>query len=487
MINYRLKIDFSDSKTLASDICFVSGDIKSSTLYFEFFNAGKRVDISGYTLTVRAKRSDGVVVASSGKIENNTAIFTPESNIYTVPGEVYMEIALSDATGKYATTKVIIAEVIEGLGEAAIEGVDNLNVYVTLLNEAVAAKDEAKSAADIAVSAKEETEKVLIESKEEIDKLLSEKVDKTEGKDLSTNDFTDEDKAKLDKLPTKSENDEFYASQEDLESLEKNIDEALPNAEKQNNNQFANAFKGSVSGNAIRIEDISPIEHIVRAKVSGDEITPENTKVQVFGKNLIPYPFPTFNVSNAELTVTDMGDGGIRINGTSTKTTYIILSPYILSNSWIQGEGSMFSSNQYNENIKTSFDPSDHTTYVSISAGTMCDNIEFYPQIEVGNKITEYEKGLPYRSFIPNADGLVEFSSVSPTMSLISDTKNVVIDVEYNQDANKVIEKISNGDGADLSNYYTKVEVDAKIGDIDTDLDDLRNYAQTLINGGAEL
>lgn len=142
MINYRLKIDFSDSKVYTSDICFVSGDVKSSTLYFEFYDEGKRIDISGFTLSVRAKRSDGVVVASAGKIENNTAVFTPESNLYAVPGEVYMEIALSDVSGKYATTKVIIAEVIEGLGEAAIEGSDNLNVYVTLINEAIKAKEE---------------------------------------------------------------------------------------------------------------------------------------------------------------------------------------------------------------------------------------------------------------------------------------------------------------------------------------------------------
>ena len=37
----------------------------------------------------------------------------------------------------------------------------------------------------------------------------------------------------------------------------------------------------------------------------------------------------------------------------------------------------------------------------------------------------------------------------------------------------------------DLSNYYTKAEVDTKIGDIDSALDELHDYAQGLI-GGAE-
>ena len=152
MINYRFKIDFCDAKILSSDICFVSGDVKSATLNFEFYNEGKRIDISDYTLSVRAKRSDGVVIASGGKIKDNTAVFTPESNIYAMPGELYVEIALCDASGRYATTKVITFEVIEGLGEAATEGADNLNVYVSLLKDAISAKESAEASAEIVKS-----------------------------------------------------------------------------------------------------------------------------------------------------------------------------------------------------------------------------------------------------------------------------------------------------------------------------------------------
>lgn len=37
-----------------------------------------------------------------------------------------------------------------------------------------------------------------------------------------------------------------------------------------------------------------------------------------------------------------------------------------------------------------------------------------------------------------------------------------------------------------MDNYYTKDEVDSLVGDIETALDELHNYAQALINGGAE-
>lgn len=135
MINYKIKINFQDTKILTSDIELVSGDVGAYKFSFEFYDNGKRVDISNYIVSVRAKRSDGVVVAGAGNIQDNTAIFIPENNFYAVPGELYMEIALSDSAGRYATTKIIVASVVQGLGEAAIEGADNLSVYVTLLNQ----------------------------------------------------------------------------------------------------------------------------------------------------------------------------------------------------------------------------------------------------------------------------------------------------------------------------------------------------------------
>lgn len=174
MINYRLKINLQDAKVLTSDICFVSGDVNSSSLIFEFYDNGKRVDISNYTLSVRAKRSDGVVIAGAGTIQDNVATFVPENNFFAVPGELYMEIALSDSAGRYATTKIIIASVVQGLGEAAIEGVDNLSVYVTLLNDIQRKIDQANILIEESVPKKGVdywTDKDKAEIKEYVDEL----------------------------------------------------------------------------------------------------------------------------------------------------------------------------------------------------------------------------------------------------------------------------------------------------------------------------
>ena len=53
------------------------------------------------------------------------------------------------------------------------------------------------------------------------------------------------------------------------------------------------------------------------------------------------------------------------------------------------------------------------------------------------------------------ADGTVEFSSVSPTMTLFANKEGVMLDVEYNQDTNKVVDNIKadiSKNSADIAN-----------------------------------
>ena len=63
-------------------------------------------------------------------------------------------------------------------------------------------------------------------------------------------------------------------------------------------------------------------------------------------------------------------------------------------------------------------------------------------QLEEGNEATGYE---PYDGvgYTPDTDGTVQgVTSLSPQMTLITDNDNVIMDVEYNRDLNKVIEKL---------------------------------------------
>ena len=502
MINYRLKIDFSDSKTLASDICFVSGDVKSSTLYFEFYNEGKRVDISGYTLSIRAKRSDGVVVASSGKIKENTAVFTPESNMYCVPGELYMEIALTDATGKYATTKIITAEVVEGLGETAIEGVDNLNIYVKLVADAISAKEEAKAFAEIAKSVHPQirdgiwwvydaTKGVLVSSgikAEGTQGIKGEKGDQgipgyTPQREVDY--WTLEDKNSINKyvddvfeeisdtLNTKLDETSEHLGEE-VENLQNDTKQAMFDIKTQCSNVLKGYASCKINGLAdvISIEDISPIEH--------------NLWVKVSSKNLIVYPYQNTTSTISGVTFTDNGDGTITVNGTNNSGKTIYFQPHVsgMWNKSIPIEAGTYTFSGCPEGGSTTtysiaigiravengtrnviVDNGKGKTFtteggrfdciINIYDGATLENVVFKPQLELGTTATFYTPYVPdvskvvlstiANNYAVSADGTVEgVKSIYPNMTLFTDMYGVLVECEYNKDINKAFAELQN-------------------------------------------
>lgn len=66
-------------------------------------------------------------------------------------------------------------------------------------------------------------------------------------------------------------------------------------------------------------------------------------------------------------------------------------------------------------------------------------------QIEIGNAATDYEAYREPTAHTPSSDGTVEgIVSLSPTMTLLTDTEGITIECEYNKDTGKVIEKLTN-------------------------------------------
>ncbi|MBO5957538.1 MAG: hypothetical protein J6Q39_08285 [Bacteroidales bacterium] len=67
--------------------------------------------------------------------------------------------------------------------------------------------------------------------------------------------------------------------------------------------------------------------------------------------------------------------------------------------------------------------------------------------VEAGTEATGYEvyKGIKYT---PNSDGVVEgVTSLSPNMTLLTDTEGVIVECEYNKDTNKVVQKLADALG----------------------------------------
>jgi hypothetical protein len=232
---------------------------------------------------------------------------------------------------------------------------------------------------------------------------------------------------------------------------------------------YANALTSNVSGSFISVNDVSPIAHTVECKVSGDGVSPEKVKVQLSEKNLIPYPFTDFRVSNSSITADDLGDGGVLLNGTTTTDTYVYLANIYPNNVYMESTANGFAANKYSDAIWTSCNRG--SAYIVVKKGTTCNDVVFYPQIEVGSKHTEFEKGIPYKTFTPKADGTVDgIISTSPYMNIFTNNNSVVLDVTYNKDINKAIG--GTADGA--------------IGDIETALDTIIAIQTELIGGDSE-
>lgn len=224
------------------------------------------------------------------------------------------------------------------------------------------------------------------------------------------------------------------------------------------NTLYANAIKGSASGEVITVNDVSPITHNVAVKVSG--------------KNL----FNAQNINVApEITngnyISDVGEGYITITAPSgyesngfrdTTKTLIEICPQIVANetyvltaqstadvqaiffsglgiTWAFGDLKVITKDMLNHSV---------VFYGSSGAGVCTiSNI----QLELGDTATEYE---PYvdpttitltvneATYTPDSEGKVTVESTAPTMTLFTDTEGVNIQCEYNRDSNVVISEL---------------------------------------------
>lgn len=76
-------------------------------------------------------------------------------------------------------------------------------------------------------------------------------------------------------------------------------------------NNLANAIKGKASGEVVRVDDVSPVEHTMAVKVRS--------------KNIIPYPYLNLAADANGATLNAQSDGGIAASGTPTGLVNLIL------------------------------------------------------------------------------------------------------------------------------------------------------------------
>ena len=161
MINYSFKTELTKERTIYTDIVFTTGDIKGYRLNFSFTENKKPVCIKNHILTVKAKRSDGVIITDAGIVKDDyTAYIDIKNSMISKSGEVSFEIALSDNTGMYVTTKELIANVRKGYGEEGITPTDTAPVLSSLLTAASTLAASASSVNEAVDNANKVTENI---------------------------------------------------------------------------------------------------------------------------------------------------------------------------------------------------------------------------------------------------------------------------------------------------------------------------------------
>lgn len=236
------------------------------------------------------------------------------------------------------------------------------------------------------------------------------------------------------------------------------------------NDAFAPAIKNTLSGEFITANDVSSLEH--------------NLKVTVESKNLIPFPYNGKTETINGVTFTHNGDGTITVNGTATANAihylrWDVANPVVLVRGiyFISGcpEGSDYPT--YYVTVSTALNGAftDVGVYnygsvngrsietdairaigIVVKAGVTANNLLFKPQIEKGTtatpwtpyvadvsgvKVSVYKDGGEVQFATADENGTVEgLTSVSPNMTLITDTSGAVINLEYNADTKMYID-----------------------------------------------
>lgn len=191
-------------------------------------------------------------------------------------------------------------------------------------------------------------------------------------------------------------------------------------------------------------------------------IEPSTVTVSRCGKNLVEVTGKTETIGGVTFTVND--DGSITVNGTAEANVFYKVGKITLANSgrfFLSGSvpnSSVITYMLYLHDVESYVDFYDYGTgkaftptggtcdvVIAVYKGATANNLKFYPMVEAGEEKTPFIKFEQRATYTPNTDGTVEgIASLTPTMTLLTDTEGVTIECEYTKDTGKVIEKLTN-------------------------------------------
>ena len=248
----------------------------------------------------------------------------------------------------------------------------------------------------------------------------------------------------------------------EYEAMMKQMNDALSETKTLCNLLFSNALRGSASGEAVRLSDITPNEHTLGVKVSGKNLLP-NPNVHAYNYSLDYKKYnntdeifltagtyslsasancPTLQFWNKETKQPYTVDEAV--SAYSTNTYYKIYDGRALGrssdsvrNMWftLKIDALITLNSGYSEatsqkcQIEIGSTATPYTLYISLTTV----NVTRYGTVETDSPQT----------YTPTADGTVSgVKSLYPITTLMTDTAGVIINAEYNKDLNKAFAEL---------------------------------------------
>lgn len=191
-------------------------------------------------------------------------------------------------------------------------------------------------------------------------------------------------------------------------------------------------------------------------------IDPTSVTVKTTGTNIATFPYSETSKTRAGITYTVGDDGTIVYDGVSTGS-YLSLASlsdeklYLIRGvtytmSGFLSDSSMTTTYAHiteNDDVTRHFLTNDKTTFTAetsgwakftlvVSEGTTVDHGIFKPMLEIGENASSFES-YTGATYTPSSDGTCEIVSVSPTMTVLTDTPGVTIECEYGADTNTAL------------------------------------------------
>ncbi len=195
-------------------------------------------------------------------------------------------------------------------------------------------------------------------------------------------------------------------------------------------------------------------------------VDPSTVKVTRCGKNILKNTAVSQTTNGITYTVNE--NGSVICSGTAEEYVFLTIrlklkaGKYILNGCPQGGSDATYSNIFCEDSVKYvyKFDTGKGVEFelaeekeceiylCRISKGETVSNLKFYPMIRhasIENGIFEPYNGTEY---IPTSDGVVDgVISLSPNMTILTDTEGVIVECEYNKDTNKVVQKFADALG----------------------------------------